>query len=73
MNKVKQNTFIACPTCKKQTLWSKENDFRPFCSDKCKLIDFGDWANESYSIPQIDSEEDEIMTADLSSDSGYLH
>ena len=73
MNKVKQNTYINCPTCKKPSLWSVKNASRPFCSDKCKMIDFGDWANESYSIPQIDSEEEDIMTTDLSSDSGHLH
>lgn len=58
-------TVIKCPTCQKQSLWSKSNASRPFCSAKCKLIDLGEWANESYSIPQQTSEEDEIFSEDL--------
>ncbi len=40
---------IRCPTCNKLTTW-KENDFRPFCSERCKLIDLGMWASEQYRI-----------------------
>jgi len=42
---------ITCPTCKKKTDYDLENDFRPFCSNKCKLIDLGSWAAEEFSIP----------------------
>ena len=41
---------ICCPTCHKQDTWSKENKFKPFCSDRCKLIDLGEWPNESRKI-----------------------
>jgi|TARA_B110000444_G_scaffold239102_1_gene253238 uncharacterized protein len=41
---------IKCPTCSKITLNEPKTLFFPFCSDKCKLIDLGDWANEQYSI-----------------------
>lgn len=41
---------LQCPTCKKAVLWNEEFPHRPFCSERCKRIDFGDWANESYSI-----------------------
>ena len=60
-HKVKQ-TVITCPTCKKQTEYSINNIFRPFCSERCKLIDLGDWANENYKIPDNKSpnEPDEI-------------
>jgi len=27
------------------------NEFRPFCSERCKLLDFGDWADEKYNLP----------------------
>ncbi len=47
MNKQK----IPCPTCGKETIWSKENPYRPFCSDRCKLIDLGEWASETRKIP----------------------
>ncbi|MBA3804116.1 MAG: DNA gyrase inhibitor YacG [Acidobacteria bacterium] len=39
-----------CPTCNQPAKW-QDNPFRPFCSERCKLIDFGKWANEEYSIP----------------------
>ena len=40
-----------CPTCKKTIEYSTKNNFRPFCSERCKLIDLGEWANETNSIP----------------------
>ncbi|GAB3475304.1 DNA gyrase inhibitor YacG [Marinomonas epiphytica] len=61
-------TLIKCPTCQNESVWSKNNASRPFCSAKCKLIDLGEWANESYSIPQQSSEEDEIFSEDLTVD-----
>lgn len=42
---------ITCPSCGKQNTWRPENTFRPFCSQRCKLIDLGAWANESRVIP----------------------
>lgn len=48
MNELKK---INCPICKKENTWHAENSFRPFCSDRCKLIDLGEWANETRKIP----------------------
>lgn len=42
---------VACPTCGKAVEWSAENRFRPFCTERCKLIDLGAWASESYRAP----------------------
>jgi uncharacterized protein len=42
---------IQCPTCKKQTEFSSNNTFRPFCCERCKLIDLGEWAAEKHAIP----------------------
>ncbi|RMX00578.1 DNA gyrase inhibitor YacG [Legionella jordanis] len=42
---------IVCPTCASPNTWQKENSFRPFCSERCKLIDLGEWASESRKIP----------------------
>jgi len=42
---------IKCPTCGKPNTWLPENAFRPFCSDRCKLIDLGEWASETRKIP----------------------
>lgn len=42
---------VICPTCEKLVAWHDENEYRPFCSGRCKLIDFGGWAAEKHSIP----------------------
>jgi endogenous inhibitor of DNA gyrase (YacG/DUF329 family) len=42
---------LPCPTCQKPLEWDPSNLFRPFCSERCKLIDLGEWASESRSIP----------------------
>ena len=41
---------VKCPNCGKETEWSG-NEFRPFCSERCKLIDFGEWADEKFALP----------------------
>ncbi len=48
-----------CPICKAPNTWKKENLFRPFCSQRCKLIDFGAWADGKYSVP---AEHEEVDT-----------
>jgi len=35
-----------------QVAWTSENKFRPFCSERCKRVDLGQWATESYRVPQ---------------------
>lgn len=40
---------IKCPVCKQKTEW-QDNPYRPFCSERCKLIDLGAWASEEYKI-----------------------
>ena len=47
-----------CPRCDKPCTTTKENHFRPFCSEKCKLIDFGSWANEENIISRPAKSED---------------
>jgi endogenous inhibitor of DNA gyrase (YacG/DUF329 family) len=41
---------VACPQCGKLSLWSVDNAYRPFCCERCKLIDLGAWAQEQYKI-----------------------
>ncbi len=43
--------ILPCPTCKKSIEWSDKNELRPFCSERCKLIDLGAWAAEDHNIP----------------------
>ncbi|WP_122898827.1 DNA gyrase inhibitor YacG [Acinetobacter sp. B51(2017)] len=47
-------TTLQCPRCAAQTTW-QDNDFRPFCSERCKMIDLGAWANEDYKLPTQDA------------------
>jgi endogenous inhibitor of DNA gyrase (YacG/DUF329 family) len=42
---------VNCPTCKEIVVWSEQSPYRPFCSERCKLIDFGEWASERNTIP----------------------
>ncbi len=42
---------VRCPQCGGESLWSPENSWRPFCSERCKQIDLGAWATGSYVIP----------------------
>jgi endogenous inhibitor of DNA gyrase (YacG/DUF329 family) len=39
-----------CPTCNSQVEW-QDNPFRPFCSERCQLIDLGNWVSEEYRVP----------------------
>jgi endogenous inhibitor of DNA gyrase (YacG/DUF329 family) len=49
---------VICPICKNKTTW-EENPWRPFCSERCKLIDLGKWVSEGYRIEgnEADSKE----------------
>jgi endogenous inhibitor of DNA gyrase (YacG/DUF329 family) len=42
---------VKCPTCKRESEWSSTNPYRPFCSERCRLIDLGAWLSEQRSIP----------------------
>ncbi|OGA07944.1 MAG: DNA gyrase inhibitor YacG [Betaproteobacteria bacterium RIFCSPLOWO2_02_FULL_65_20] len=43
--------IVNCPHCGMTVEWTPENFYRPFCSERCKLIDLGAWATESYRVP----------------------
>jgi endogenous inhibitor of DNA gyrase (YacG/DUF329 family) len=51
--------IVDCPTCGKKVEWLDTNKYRPFCSDRCKQIDLGAWAEEKYVIPGALPVEDE--------------
>ena len=40
---------ITCPHCRKETFW-EGNPYRPFCSERCRMIDLGAWAGEEYRV-----------------------
>ena len=47
-----------CPRCEIVVSKGEENQYRPFCSKRCKLIDFGTWANEENVISRPLKSED---------------
>jgi endogenous inhibitor of DNA gyrase (YacG/DUF329 family) len=51
-------TFVNCPTCSNKVEWKESNLWRPFCSERCKQIDLGAWAEEKYTIPAVNLPED---------------
>lgn len=52
---------VTCPTCKKKFNYYA-SEFRPFCSEKCRLIDLGQWLTESYTVPVEKLTEEESQT-----------
>nr|WP_303907596.1 DNA gyrase inhibitor YacG [Thiohalomonas denitrificans] len=42
---------VHCPTCGRPVRWEPEQKWRPFCSERCKLIDLGAWSDEDHRIP----------------------
>jgi uncharacterized protein len=42
---------VTCPTCEREITWSEEYAYRPFCSERCRLIDLGAWLSERRVIP----------------------
>ncbi len=53
---------IKCPRCQKETEYSQENAFRPFCSKRCRDIDLGNWVEGQYAVP---GEKVDIPTPDV--------
>ncbi len=53
--------LVNCPVCAKRSVWSTENRFRPFCSERCKQIDLGAWASEEYRIPTVQSDPGQVL------------
>ena len=47
--------LVKCPSCGKQVEYHG-NEFRPFCSERCILLDFGAWADEEFALPTQETE-----------------
>ncbi|MCO6506339.1 MAG: DNA gyrase inhibitor YacG [Snodgrassella sp.] len=57
-------TIVICPTCGQNVAWIPTNRFRPFCSERCKMIDLGNWASEDYNLP---ADEDQPLSEEIKS------
>ena len=47
----RRQPIVNCPQCGTPVEWNPANRYRPFCSERCKLIDLGKWATEEYRVP----------------------
>jgi len=50
--------LVRCPQCGGDSIYAASNPARPFCSERCKNVDFGAWASESFRVPAHPSPED---------------
>ncbi|WP_316677591.1 DNA gyrase inhibitor YacG [uncultured Tolumonas sp.] len=57
---------VKCPTCNNLISWTPENSYRPFCSERCRLIDLGEWFSEERRIADENESTSEIATLQLS-------
>ena len=42
---------VQCPTCQREVAWTDAFPFRPFCSERCKMVDLGAWFAEEHKLP----------------------
>ena len=54
-----KSRLVNCPRCGKAVPWTTANAYRPFCSERCKMIDLGAWATESYRVPTTEPDPDQ--------------
>jgi len=52
--------MVSCPQCGASIEWTTQNRYRPFCSERCKLMDLGAWATERYRVPVAETEDTEM-------------
>lgn len=70
---------IRCPRCQQETVYSEQNPFRPFCSERCKTLDLGAWATENYRIPDTENsisntnDDENSENSQSNSDKNNLH
>jgi|GEM_PF-111386 len=60
--------LVVCPACGGPSVYASSNLFRPFCSERCKSIDLGAWANEDFRLSAETPLDDEVYGDPKSSD-----
>jgi hypothetical protein len=69
MNASRPSRQVKCPYCGQPALFAPENPYRPFCSERCRLIDLGQWADEEFRIPTQEGASVQDLGSDYESDS----
>lgn len=57
-NRADKPRIVRCPSCEGDSVYAPSNPWRPFCSERCRSIDLGAWASESYRIPLREGDPD---------------
>jgi endogenous inhibitor of DNA gyrase (YacG/DUF329 family) len=47
--------IVRCPSCEGDSVYAPSNPYRPFCSERCKHIDLGIWADEGFKVDEADA------------------
>jgi endogenous inhibitor of DNA gyrase (YacG/DUF329 family) len=50
-NRADKPRIVRCPSCEGDSVYAPSNPWRPFCSERCRSIDLGAWASESFRVP----------------------
>jgi endogenous inhibitor of DNA gyrase (YacG/DUF329 family) len=51
--------IVSCPRCGKSVVWGPASPWRPFCSERCRLVDLGEWLDENHRIAGTADDPDE--------------
>jgi endogenous inhibitor of DNA gyrase (YacG/DUF329 family) len=51
--------IVPCPQCGGPSRYETANRYRPFCSERCRNIDLGAWANEEHRLPDESPQDDD--------------
>ncbi len=62
---------VKCPTCNADVSWQEDQKWKPFCSERCKLIDLGEWASEGHSIAGESVQVENTLDPDTFNPSDY--
>ena len=61
---------VKCPQCGKKCEYNPKSKFRPFCSERCQIIDLGSWASDGYVIKDTRTD---VSERELDEDDEFLH
>lgn len=68
-----KQTMVRCPACSGPSVYAPTNAWRPFCSQRCKQVDFGAWASEEFRVAGRIEELDPSELATLHEQSATRH
>lgn len=53
--------IVPCPQCAGDSVYAPSNAYRPFCSERCKNLDLGAWASETFRMPSDAPPDDQVF------------